>query len=37
MLLLAAVWTVCNFYLWSMKQSQAMLFIQSRIHRFIGT
>jgi len=29
MLLLAAVWIGANFFLWSMKQSQVALFLQS--------
>ena len=29
MLALAAVWVACNFYLWSMKQSQELLLWQS--------
>jgi hypothetical protein len=29
MLILAATWVACNFYLWSVRQSDAMLFVQS--------
>ena len=29
MLALATIWVACNFYLWSMKQSQVMLFAES--------
>jgi hypothetical protein len=29
MLVLAAAWIACNFFLWSMKQSHLMLFWQS--------
>ena len=29
MLALAALWVGCNFYLWSLKQSHVMLFVQS--------
>ena len=29
MLLLAAIWIACNFYLWSMTQSDEILFLQS--------
>lgn len=29
MLALVALWVGCNFYLWSLKQSHVMLFVQS--------
>jgi hypothetical protein len=29
LLVLAAIWIACNFYLWSMKQSQLTLFWES--------